>query len=95
MMIDLLATVIVNLFGTGIGQLGLVIGFVAVGLYWRKMLGLGSIFATWGGRIAFTAVVIGVLLALGISDGLDVDAAMDLGNEIAAIGKEVWTEVTG
>lgn len=65
--------------GSTAGQVGLAVGLLAVGLYWRKLIGAGSLMQSWGSRVVFSAVAVGALLLLGVITGVDVARATELG----------------
>jgi hypothetical protein len=87
------------LVGSTAGQVGLAIGLVAVALYWRKLVLAGSAAEAWGGRVAFAAAALGVLLIAGVVTGIDLSRAIDLAvvvwDGLAAIGRWVWEVLRG
>jgi len=94
-----LADVISWFVGSTAGQVGLAIGLIAVALYWRKLVGAGSTAQSWGGRVAFSAVAVGVLLLLGVITGVDVSRASDVASTgvewLLEAGREVWEVLDG
>lgn len=78
-----------------IGQLGIAIALLAALLYWRKMLGLGDVLSTWGGRVAFGLATVGALLILGVIPGLDVERATALGSQAVGVGMDLVDALLG
>lgn len=83
--------------GSSAGQLGIAIGLIAVVLYWRKATKAGSIVGSIGGRVAFAAATVGVLLLLGVITGLDVELATRLATQtyswLVELANELWEVV--
>ena len=73
-------------------QITVVLGLLVFVLYFRKLLGLGSILSTWARMAMFSAVVLMLLVITGIVPHLDLGAGrslVDRGTEIAATLIEV------
>lgn len=77
----------------GNGRLALGVALLAVALYYRKALGLGRILQTWAGRVAFSAVAVGVLLILGIIPGINVDTAVGYAEQLVDLGGQLIAEL--
>ncbi|WP_254841128.1 hypothetical protein [Natronomonas marina] len=80
--------------GSTAGQIGIAVGLIAVALYWRKLTMAGSTMQSWGGRVAFSAVAVGVLLLLGVISGVDVERATGIaataGEWLLEAATEIW-----
>jgi hypothetical protein len=70
-------------------RLAVGIALLAVALYYRKALGLGSLLQTWAGRAATSAVVLGILLVLGIIPGINVEAAIGYADQLAGVAGDL------
>lgn len=80
--------------GSTAGQVGLAVGLLAVGLYWRKLVGAGSAAQSWGSRVVFSAVAVGALLLLGVITGVDVARATEIAtmawSRLVDLAQRLW-----
>ena len=74
MISELLAPVL-DFMPTGSIQLTVVLVLLVAVLYTRRLMNAGSLLADWVSRVAFSMIVLIVLLLTGIVPGLDVAAA--------------------
>lgn len=77
-MIETIVDTVAGLIGATGLQTGVLAFLAAVGLYSRKALGLGSLLAGWVRTVSVVAIVLVVLLATGVLEGIDVDATISL-----------------
>lgn len=76
------------------GRAMMVLVLAVAALYFRRALGLGTVLASWIGRIAFVLVVLAILLAIGVIPTLDVGALFGVVETVIELGKAVWEVVT-